>query len=78
VFGAFNLKISPDVLERLFGNDQIHVSPAGVAFVKKSVRTGLLPIMLQEILDTRILVKSCMKHAQNAEKVSVFWFLAVN
>uniref|UniRef100_A0A915HU68 DNA polymerase zeta catalytic subunit n=1 Tax=Romanomermis culicivorax TaxID=13658 RepID=A0A915HU68_ROMCU len=39
----------------------LHISPAGVAFVKSKVRKGLLPIMLEDILNTRIMVKECMK-----------------
>lgn len=37
------------------------VSPNGVMFVKPSVRKSLLAKMLQEILDTRVMVKTSMK-----------------
>ena len=37
------------------------VSPNEVIFVKKEVRQGVLPRMLQEILDTRVMIKTAMK-----------------
>lgn len=38
--------------------DDITISPSGVAFVKKNICKGILPSMLQEILDTRIMVNN--------------------
>lgn len=40
---------------------KIHISPAGVAFVQADVKRGILPTMLAEILDTRLMVKKAMK-----------------
>jgi DNA polymerase elongation subunit (family B) len=37
------------------------VSPNGVAFVKPHLRKSVLAKMLQELLDTRVMVKSAMK-----------------
>jgi DNA polymerase zeta len=37
------------------------VAPNGVVFVKPHIRRGVLGRMLQEILDTRVLVKKSMK-----------------
>lgn len=37
------------------------VSPNGVMFVKHEIRKGLLGKMLQELLDTRVMVKKSMK-----------------
>lgn len=39
----------------------MNFSPCGVAFVKKEVRQGILPRMLTEILNTRLMVKESMK-----------------
>ena len=39
----------------------IFTTKNNVSFVPKSVRTGILPRMLQEILETRVMVKSSMK-----------------
>ncbi|KAI1286929.1 DNA polymerase zeta catalytic subunit [Halotydeus destructor] len=41
--------------------DNIFVSANGVAFLKKNVRRGILPQMLEEILTTRIMVKNVIK-----------------
>ena len=41
--------------------ENIIVSPNNVAFVKRSVREGILPRMLSEVLNTRIMIKKSMK-----------------
>ena len=38
-----------------------YISPNGSMFVNPSVRKGILPMMLQEILDTRQMIKRSMK-----------------
>lgn len=58
-FGCTHLKISPSRLAKLKG--QLNFAPGGIAFVKESVRKGILPKMLQELLDTRVMVKNSMK-----------------
>ncbi|KAM4771033.1 DNA polymerase zeta catalytic subunit [Rhinophrynus dorsalis] len=58
-FGCSSLRVPPDLLYQL--RHDITVSPNGVAFVKASVRRGVLPRMLEEILKTRIMVKQSMK-----------------
>ncbi|XP_066463164.1 DNA polymerase zeta catalytic subunit [Eleutherodactylus coqui] len=58
-FGCTSLHVPPDLLYHL--RHDITVSPNGVAFVKASVRKGVLPRMLEEILKTRIMVKQSMK-----------------
>ncbi|XP_070705223.1 DNA polymerase zeta catalytic subunit [Pempheris klunzingeri] len=58
-FGCTSLRVPPDLLYRL--RNDITVSPNGIAFVKSSVRKGVLPSMLEEILNTRIMVKQSMK-----------------
>ncbi|KAK5650145.1 hypothetical protein RI129_001174 [Pyrocoelia pectoralis] len=60
-FGATHLKVSPRLLKKLFHRDLITYSPCGVAYVKPKVRQGILPRMLTEILDTRLMVKKSMK-----------------
>lgn len=59
-FGCTSLRVPPDLLHQL--RHDITVSPNGVAFVKPSVRKGVLPMMLEEILNTRFMVKKCMKN----------------
>ncbi|XP_036758876.2 DNA polymerase zeta catalytic subunit isoform X2 [Manis pentadactyla] len=58
-FGCTSLRIPPDLLYQI--RHDITVSPSGVAFVKPSVRKGVLPRMLEEILKTRLMVKKSMK-----------------
>lgn len=48
-------------------NDHLYVSPNAVIFVKEAVRAGVLPRMLREILNTRIMVKKAMKKTKNDE-----------
>ncbi|KAF0292368.1 DNA polymerase zeta catalytic subunit [Amphibalanus amphitrite] len=59
--GCTALQVPPAELARLLERDQVHVSPSGVAFVTRDCRRGLLPDMLEEILNTRIMVKKAMK-----------------
>ncbi|XP_030578063.1 DNA polymerase zeta catalytic subunit isoform X2 [Archocentrus centrarchus] len=58
-FGCTSLRVPPELLYQL--RNDITVSPSGIAFVKSSVRKGVLPSMLEEILNTRIMVKQSMK-----------------
>ncbi|XP_077875575.1 DNA polymerase zeta catalytic subunit isoform X2 [Ictidomys tridecemlineatus] len=58
-FGCTSLKVPPDLLYQI--RHDITVSPNGIAFVKPSVRKGVLPRMLEEILKTRLMVKQSMK-----------------
>uniref|UniRef100_A0A671MVS0 DNA polymerase zeta catalytic subunit n=1 Tax=Sinocyclocheilus anshuiensis TaxID=1608454 RepID=A0A671MVS0_9TELE len=62
-FGCTSLRVPPDLLYQL--RNDITISPNGVAFVKSSVRRGVLPSMLEEILKTRIMVKQSMKAYKN-------------
>lgn len=64
-FGATQLKVSRTMLKKLMKKDLINFSPCGVAFVKSRVRDGILPRMLREILDTRLMVKNSMKQNAN-------------
>ncbi|KAJ2455957.1 DNA polymerase zeta [Coemansia sp. RSA 2336] len=57
--GFTNLHVPPGLLSAL--KDHITISPNGVMFVKPSVRKGLLGRMLQEILDSRMMIKEAME-----------------
>jgi len=48
-------------LNQLVADGQLTVAPNGAIFVRKNVRRGLLAILLQELLDTRVMVKTAMK-----------------
>ncbi|XP_066229554.1 DNA polymerase zeta catalytic subunit isoform X3 [Saccopteryx leptura] len=58
-FGCTSLRVPPDLLYQI--RHDVTVSPNGIAFVKPSVRKGVLPRMLEEILKTRLMVKQSMK-----------------
>lgn len=51
------------------GADGLIVAPNGVGFVSPDVRPGVLPRLLREILDTRIMVKAAMKRTSPAARV---------
>ncbi|KAF4520400.1 hypothetical protein B566_EDAN018620 [Ephemera danica] len=58
-FGCTRLRVPKKLVRRLSLN--CNLSPCGVAFVKREKREGVLPRMLREILDTRLMVKKSMK-----------------
>ena len=64
-FGATQLKVSRIQLAKLLTKDKLNFSPCGVAFVNNNVREGIVPKMLSEILDTRLMVKKSMKENPN-------------
>ena len=60
-FGCTSLTIPDTVLSDLNLDTDVFCSPNGIAFVKKHIRRGILPVMLEEILTTRIMIKNTMK-----------------
>uniref|UniRef100_A0A023F1I9 DNA polymerase n=1 Tax=Triatoma infestans TaxID=30076 RepID=A0A023F1I9_TRIIF len=62
-FGCTSLFIDPKELYR--AKEHLHISPAGAVFVDSSIRRGILPLMLEEILETRLMVKNSMKRHKN-------------
>lgn len=54
-FGVTNMR--GDVFE----DEDIIITPNNVAFVKKNCREGFIPMMMHELLQTRIMVKNSMK-----------------
>lgn len=59
--GAWQLKVPRRLIEKLSSKQLINISPCGAVFVKQSICEGVLPRMLREILDTRLMVKQSMK-----------------
>ena len=50
-------------------SEELIVTPNGMAFLPPSRKKGVLPRMLKEILETRIMVKKQMKALGAEEKV---------
>ena len=50
--------------------DKLVYAPNGVAFAPASARPGVLPRLLKEVLDTRIMVKGAMARCERAETLS--------
>ncbi|XP_068087412.1 DNA polymerase zeta catalytic subunit isoform X2 [Hyperolius riggenbachi] len=67
-FGCTSLHVPPDLLYQL--RHDVTISPNGIAFVKASVRKGVLPRMLEEILKTRIMVKQSMKQYKHDKSLT--------
>jgi DNA polymerase zeta len=47
----------------------VYIAPNGVAFVKPHIRKGVLPIMLEDILKTRVMIKNSMKLHSDDENI---------
>lgn len=52
---------SPKRLKELYDGGQLVFAPNGALFVKQTTRKGLIPLLLTELLDTRVMVKTAMK-----------------
>lgn len=71
-FGCTQLKVPRQLLEKLMKRDLLNFTPCGVAFVKQKVRDGVMPRMLREILDTRLMVKNSMKENKGDKVLQKF------
>ncbi|OQR73804.1 DNA polymerase zeta catalytic subunit-like [Tropilaelaps mercedesae] len=58
-FGCSDLPVNKNELLRL--KDDLIISPSGSVFAKHHVRRGILPQLVEEILNTRIMVKKGLK-----------------
>ncbi len=81
--GVSSITHPPGLLSYMYDRNELHVSPNGILFCKSSVRQGIVPRMLDEILQTRVMVKKLMKDAPegsawhrllNARQVMCFHF----
>uniref|UniRef100_A0A1B6DGY7 DNA polymerase n=4 Tax=Clastoptera arizonana TaxID=38151 RepID=A0A1B6DGY7_9HEMI len=59
-FGCTQLRVPIKTIHKV--ENDLNFSPCGVAFVKETIRKGVLPQMLEEILNTRLMVKKSMKN----------------
>lgn len=60
-FGAGSLRADCSDVARLAAEDSLFVAPNGLIFLKSSARPGVLPRLVAEILDTRVMVKGALK-----------------
>lgn len=64
-----NYHLSQAVVEQLDLANQLWVAPNGVMFAKRKTLRGLLPKMLQEILETRVMLKQSVKLYRDSRHV---------
>lgn len=56
---------NPPTPDQINGLDGLYIASNGEMFVDASVRRGILPQLLEEILETRVMVKTAMKNIIN-------------
>ena len=61
-------KLESPLMDLGLNIDDLIITPNGVAFVPPSHRKGVLPRLLREILETRIMIKRAMKKAKGGSK----------
>jgi DNA polymerase zeta len=71
-FGCSSLFVSDSLIKSLDLMKDIYVAPNGVAFVKKHIRVGILPILLEDILKTRVMIKNSMKLYKDDNLYKIF------
>ncbi|MFH4973977.1 hypothetical protein AB6A40_000686 [Gnathostoma spinigerum] len=54
----------------MLSQDEIHIAPCGTVFCKKSIRRGIMPLMLEEILTTRVMVKKAAKDYKHSPRLA--------
>ncbi|EAX90713.1 DNA polymerase family B containing protein [Trichomonas vaginalis G3] len=69
--GVYEHKVPTRVLEELLENGKIINTPNDVLYVTKDVRPGLLPAMLDQILNLRAFIKQTLKKTKNAKMKSI-------
>ncbi|RAL37914.1 hypothetical protein DM860_000608 [Cuscuta australis] len=67
ILGVSSYSPGRNILQKI--KDKILLTPNGVMFVPSDVRKGVLPRMLEELLETRIMVKQAMKKLDVSQKV---------
>ena len=65
-----DVAIEPATIKKLLELQQVLITPNGLLFARKKARAGILPRMLREILDTRVMIKKVAKReiARGASK----------
>ncbi|KAK2956095.1 putative DNA polymerase zeta catalytic subunit [Blattamonas nauphoetae] len=66
--GVTTLSVADDY----FDGVHVNVSPTGLAFVDKSERIGALPVLLNELLQFRVLMKNTMKFTDSPQLAQLY------
>ncbi|XP_052808091.1 uncharacterized protein LOC128236972 isoform X1 [Mya arenaria] len=67
-FGCTSLSLDPAVIKKLSG--KVSVSPNGVVFCTQEVKRGVISVMVEEILKTRLMVKKAMGNYKGDKTLS--------
>ncbi|CAG9460605.1 unnamed protein product [Pedinophyceae sp. YPF-701] len=65
-----NMKLREGLLQGDLDPAKLNVAPNGVAFAPPAARPGVLPRLLKEILDTRVMVKAAMSRLTKDEQAA--------
>jgi DNA polymerase zeta len=68
-FGVTALTMPKGLLGAQGGVEGLYIAPNGAVFVPPATRVGVLPRLLTEILDTRVMVKAALKAAPRDARV---------
>ncbi|KAI3389405.1 hypothetical protein SNEBB_002800, partial [Seison nebaliae] len=60
-FGCIVKEIDMDFLSKLDWSEDVFIAPSNVAFVRPHIRRGIIPLMLEDILDCRKMTKESIK-----------------
>ncbi|VBB26657.1 unnamed protein product [Acanthocheilonema viteae] len=69
-FGGLEYNCPIDHIASMLATNSLHISPTGAIFCRKTIRKGLMPMMLEEILNTRVMVKKAAKESKKNRRVA--------
>ncbi|CAG9530449.1 unnamed protein product [Cercopithifilaria johnstoni] len=69
-FGGLEYNCPIDDIVSMLTTNELHISPTGAIFCRKTVRRGLMPVMLEEILNTRVMVKMAAKESKKDRRMA--------
>ncbi|EJD74935.1 DNA polymerase [Loa loa] len=69
-FGGLQYNCPIDDIVSMLTANKLHVSPTGAIFCQRTVRRGLMPVMLEEILNTRVMVKKAAKECKKDRRLA--------
>lgn len=67
--GFSRLKVSTNFIKENL--DNINISPNGILFCNQNIRKGILSGILEEILETRLMVKKCLKMYKDEDEKEI-------